>query len=75
MPRAGRVKNQGWSPSRDNISVSSPQNFDRLWGPPSKWILGAVSPGIKRKGREAGYLPENGGAIPLLLHTSLGRGA
>jgi hypothetical protein len=42
---AGRLKNRGWSPSRGNISVSSPQHPDQLWGPTSRRILGAVSPG------------------------------
>jgi hypothetical protein len=44
--------------------------------PPIQWVPGALSPGVKRQGREADHsLPssaevKNGGAISPLLHTS-----
>jgi hypothetical protein len=44
--------------------------------PPVQWILGALSPKVKRPGREADDAPpssvdvKNGGAIPPLPHTS-----
>jgi hypothetical protein len=54
--------------------LSSPERPDQPWGPPSllpiQWVPGALSPGVKRKGREAGHSPpssaevKNGGAIP-----------
>jgi hypothetical protein len=62
---------------------SSPQRPDRLWGDAQrlmKWVNGAASPEIKRKGREADHSPlssaeiENGGRIPSLPHTSSWRG-
>jgi hypothetical protein len=56
---------------------SSPQRPDRLCGPlglPSSGYRGALSPGVKRPGREADHSPpsnaevKNGGAIPSLAH-------
>jgi hypothetical protein len=44
--------------------------------PPTQWVPGALSPGVKQPGREAGHSPmsgaevKKGGAIPPLLHTS-----
>jgi hypothetical protein len=58
---------------------SSPYRPDRLWGstqPPIQWVPGAVSLGIKQKGREADRSRppvvevKNGGAILPLPHTS-----
>jgi hypothetical protein len=56
---------------------SSPQRPDRLWGlPPIQWVPGALSPGVKRQGREADHSPlpsaevKKGGAIPPLPHMS-----
>jgi hypothetical protein len=40
---------------------SSPPRPDRLWGPtqpPIKWVPGALSPGVKRPGREADHSPQ-----------------
>jgi hypothetical protein len=40
-------------------SFSSPRRPDRLWGPPNllyNGYRGAVSPGVKRPGREADYV-------------------
>jgi hypothetical protein len=51
----------------------------RLIQPPIQWIPGAVSPGLKRPGREANHIPppsaevKNAGIIPPLRHTSLWR--
>jgi hypothetical protein len=39
---------------------SSPPCPDRLWGPPNhliQWVPVALSPGVKRPGREADYSP------------------
>jgi hypothetical protein len=42
--------------------------------PPIQWVPGALSPGVKRKWREADHSPpssdeaKNGGAIPPLAH-------
>jgi hypothetical protein len=38
----------------------SPCRPDRLWDPPSQWVLGALSPEIKRLGREADHSPPTG---------------
>jgi hypothetical protein len=49
--------------------------------PPVQWVLGAVSPGVKRPLREADHSPrssaevKNGGVIPPLPHTSSWCGA
>jgi hypothetical protein len=40
--------------------LSSPRRPDRLWGstqPPTQWVLGALSPWVKRPGRETDHLP------------------
>jgi hypothetical protein len=48
--------------------------------PHIQWVPAAVSPGVKRQGREADHSPissaelKNGGAIPSLSHTSSWRG-
>jgi hypothetical protein len=47
----------------------------RLTQPPIRWVPGALSPGVKRKGPEADHSPQSsaevkkGGAIHPLLHT------
>jgi hypothetical protein len=52
-----------------------------LTQPPSQWVPGAISPRLKRPGREADHSPppsasvNNGGAIPTLLRTSSWRSA
>jgi hypothetical protein len=49
--------------------------------PPIQWVPGALSPGVKRQGREADHSPpssaktKNGGDIPPLLQASSWRGA
>jgi hypothetical protein len=49
--------------------------------PPIHWVPGALSPGVKRQGREADHSPpfsaevKNGGAIPPIPHMSSGRRA
>jgi hypothetical protein len=35
--------------------ISSARRPDRFWGPP--WVPGALSPGVKRPGREADHSP------------------
>jgi hypothetical protein len=55
----------------------SRQEYDFSLGltqPPIQWVPGALSPGVKRPGRESDHSPatnakvKNGGAIPPLLH-------
>jgi hypothetical protein len=62
----------------------SPQRPDQLMGPtqpPTQWVLGALSPGVKLPEREAVHSPassakvEKCGAIPPLPHMSSGCGA
>jgi hypothetical protein len=36
---------------------SSPRRPDLLWGPPSLLVPGALSPGVKRQGRETDHSP------------------
>jgi hypothetical protein len=49
--------------------------------PPIKWVLGALSLGVKRQGHEGAHSPPshteivNGGAIPPVPHTSSWRAA
>jgi hypothetical protein len=47
----GSILSWGWE------FLSSPQRPDRLWGPPLQWVPGAVSPGVKRPGRESDHSP------------------
>jgi hypothetical protein len=65
-------------PVRERI-FSSPRHPDRFWGPPRflpNWVPGALSPRVKRPGREAHHSPsasaevKNGGAVPPLAHAS-----
>jgi hypothetical protein len=57
----------------------SPRRADRPWGPtqpPVQWVPGALSPGVKRQGREADSSSPSsaevtkGGGIPPLSHMS-----
>jgi hypothetical protein len=68
----------GSIPSSERF-LSSSQHPDRHWGftqPLVQWVLGTVSPGVKRQGHEADYSPassaevKKGGAIIPLPHTS-----
>jgi hypothetical protein len=68
-------------PARANIysfSISSTQVL-RSTHPPTQWIPNALSPRVKRSGRESDHSPpssadlKNSGAVPLLNHTSLCR--
>jgi hypothetical protein len=49
--------------------------------PPIQWVLRALSPGVKRKGHEAGHSPpsgayvKNGRGIPALTHFPLSHSA
>jgi hypothetical protein len=43
-----------------SMILSSPRHPDPLWGPtqpPIQWVLGALSTGVKRPGREADHSP------------------
>jgi hypothetical protein len=57
-------------PGRGNRFFSSTRRPKRLWSPPIQYVPRAVSPEVKRHGREADYsVPssaevKNGGAIP-----------
>jgi hypothetical protein len=57
--RAGRLRGHNSSPSRvKNFFFSKP--FRPVLAPtqpPIEWVTGALSPGIKRKGREADHSP------------------
>jgi hypothetical protein len=49
---------------------SSPRCPDWLWGP-IQWVPGAVSPGVKRPGREANHSPPTGAEVKkMLIYTS-----
>jgi hypothetical protein len=65
-----------------NTFLSIPKHPNRLWGPLSlQWVLGLLSLGVKRPGREADCLPPSsaevkyGGAIPQLPNKSSLRSA
>jgi hypothetical protein len=69
--------NSGSIPDRGKRFFCAPQRPDRLWGPTQpaiKWVPGALSPGVKRPGREAHHSPpsevKNGGAASSLPHIS-----
>jgi hypothetical protein len=57
---------------------SSPRRADRLWGPPQppiQWAPEAISPGVKRPGREADHSPSASAEVkktyihsPIRLH-------
>jgi hypothetical protein len=74
---------RGSIPGRDKIFLFSRESRSALWPTrlPIQWVRGAVSPGVKRQGREADHLPpssaevKKGGAIPPLPHTSSWCGA
>jgi hypothetical protein len=75
---------RGSIPGRGKIFFSTLQRLDRLWAPtqpPVQWTLEALSPGVRRLGREAdqshssNVKADNGGAIPPLPHTSSSRDA
>jgi hypothetical protein len=65
-------------PGRGKEFVSSRQRPDR---PPVQWVRGALTPGVKRPGREANHSPpsstevKNGGVTPPLPNMSSRRGA
>jgi hypothetical protein len=74
----------GSTPRRGKRFASTSRRPDRaleLTQPPTQWVLGALSLGLKRLGREAYYPPPSnaevkiGGAISPLPHTSSWRGA
>jgi hypothetical protein len=70
-----RLGARGSIPSRDKRIFSSPVSIRALGPtpPPIQWILGAISPGVKRQRREVDHSPpssvevNNGGAIPPLF--------
>jgi hypothetical protein len=74
----GILNGRGSIPGRGKRFFSTPQSPDRLI---SNGYRGALSPGVKRHGREADHSPpstvkvRNGGAITTLHHTSSWRGA
>jgi hypothetical protein len=66
----------GSIPGRVRV-LSSLQRPDRLWEPtqpPIYWVRGAISPWLKRQGREADHTlsfnteMKNGGALPSIPH-------
>jgi hypothetical protein len=71
------LEGRGSIPIRGKRFFSTPASRPALGPtqPPSHWVLGALSPGVKRLGRESNhYSPcnakvKNGGAIPPLPHT------
>jgi hypothetical protein len=80
----------GWTTEGSEFEFRCGQEFSILhlvqtgsWVHPTCYPIGtgALSPGVKRLGREADRSPpsstevENGGAIPLLPHSPSGRGA
>jgi hypothetical protein len=68
-PRAGRPR--GWS----SRFFTSPRRPHRLWGPPQppiQWVPGALSPEVKRPGREADHLPPTSAEIKKMwIYTSI----
>jgi hypothetical protein len=69
---------RAWFDSWKNEVFSSPQQPDQLWANPASYTMdtGSISLGVKRQGRETDRSTpssaevKNGGAIPLLPHTS-----
>jgi hypothetical protein len=50
---------------------TSPYRPDRLWGPPSQWVLGALTPEVKRQGREPDYSPPTSAEVnKMWIYTS-----
>jgi hypothetical protein len=78
-----RLDGRGSIPGRETIFLFSIASRPALGPiqPPIQWVPGAISPEVKRPGREAGHLPpsnaevKNGGAIPPLPDMSSWRGA
>jgi hypothetical protein len=64
---------RGSSPGGVRI-FSSPNRPDRLWGatqPPIEWVQGALSPRIKRPGREAEHSPPTSAEVKKIwIYTS-----
>jgi hypothetical protein len=72
---SGRIFSLGFGATgRGKIFLYSTQSIPALGPnqPPIQWVSGALSPGVKRMGREGDRSPpssaevKNGGAIPLL---------
>jgi hypothetical protein len=57
--RAGRLRGQSSSPSRVKNFFVSTSSRPALGSTqlPIQWVLGALSPGIKRPGHEGGHYP------------------
>jgi hypothetical protein len=57
--RAGRSRGRSSSPGRVKIFISSTSSRPALGStqPPIQWVPDALSPGIKRPGREADHFP------------------
>jgi hypothetical protein len=63
--RAGRPRGRSLSPGEGknfHFSVSSRPALEPTQ-PPAQWIPGALSPGVKRPGREADHSPPNSAEI------------
>jgi hypothetical protein len=54
-----RLDDRGSIPcgGNDGIFFSSPPRPNRLWGPPSQWVPGALAPGVKRPVLEFDHSP------------------
>jgi hypothetical protein len=71
-----RLYDRGSIPGRGKRFFPTPQRPDRLWGPPFgiEWVT-EDRPGREPTPTSICAEVKNGGAIPLLAHTSSWRGA
>jgi hypothetical protein len=71
--RAGRLRGRGSSPGRVKNFHFSMLSRPALGStqPPIQWVLGALSPGVKRQGREADHSPPTCAEVKkMLIYTS-----
>jgi len=57
--RTRRTTEESWFGSRQGQTFSSPKRLDRLWGLQFEWVIGFISPGVKRPEREADHSPRS----------------
>ena len=55
--RTRRTTEESWFGFRQGQKFSSPKRLDRLWGLQFEWVIGFISPGVKRPEREAYHSP------------------
>jgi hypothetical protein len=69
--RAGRPRGRSWGHGRmKNFVFSTSRTAVEHIKPPIQWVPAALSPEVKRPGREAGYLPTSAKVKNTWIYTS-----